>query len=222
MNNMNKLWLVVLMLSGLSGCTSVIIDELDNSVGADVTMKEDETIVVLGRRHAGDYETEVDLISCVGDSVASDGIKVIPESEFIDRLYPHFEPRTAPMHVAALGRLVDRAEISQIMDEYNIRHIVWIDGQTETTASSGSIGCTIGVGGAGCFGFGTFDRESEYEATIWDYGSRKMLGKISADASGTSYLPAVVVPIPIIARVQTGACKGMADQITSFLTAEDN
>jgi len=122
------------------------------------------------------------------------------------------------MKVTALKNLVQREEVAQVMEEFNIRHIVWIDGKTETVSSAGSIGCSIGAGGAGCFGFGTWDNESNYEATIWDYHQYKLLGKISADASGTSYMPAVLVPIPIIARVQTSACKGLADQLRAFFT----
>lgn len=202
-----------------TGCTSVTIDHYSSG---QVTVQEDEAVVVLGRRFASSYDTEVDLISCVGDTLAGgrSGLTVIPEQEFVDRLYPWFEPRTAPMRVGALQRLVRQEEVADAMKEYKIRHIVWIDGKTETTDSSGSIGCSIGAGGAGCFGFGTWDQESEYEASIWDYDTQKLLGKISTDAAGTSYMPAVVIPIPLIARVQANACKGMAEQLRAFFRPE--
>ena len=209
--------ITVLLLSLLgSGCTSVTIDQYRHQQTA--AMEQEDSVVVLGRRTASDYETEVDLISCVGDVLSNgkDGVNVIPEAQFVDQLYPWFEPRTAPMHVDALKRMVQREDISSIMDDFGIRYIVWVDGKTETTSSAGSIGCSIGVGGAGCFGFGTWDKESEYEATIWDYDTHELMGKISADAEGTSYMPAVVVPIPIIARVQTNACKGLASQLKEF------
>ena len=202
-----------------SACTSVVIDQYR---AADVTRDDSDAVVVLGRRYAANYDTEIDLITCVGEELHDDDdLRVIPEQEFVDRLYPWFEPRTAPLKVASLKKLVQREEIQAVMDTYNIRHIVWIDGQTETVSSAGSIGCSIGVGGAGCFGFGTWDNESNYEATIWDYEKYKLLGKISADATGTSYMPAVLVPIPIIARVQTSACHGLADQLRSFFSPED-
>ncbi len=40
--------------------------------------------------------------------------------------------------------------------------------------------------------------------------------KVSSSADGTSYMPAVVVPIPIIAPVQADACKAMAFQLNNF------
>jgi hypothetical protein len=40
---------------------------------------------------------------------------------------------------------------------------------------------------------------------------------VSADVSGTSYMPAFVVPIPLIARTQSAACSGLARQLSLFL-----
>ena len=42
-------------------------------------------------------------------------------------------------------------------------------------------------------------------------------GTVTADVSGTSFLPALVVPIPLIARTQTAACKGLAQQLRAFI-----
>jgi hypothetical protein len=219
----SNLLLAVATLSSLvltSGCTSVVIDQYRTG---DVSREDTDAVVVLGRRYAANYDTEIDLISCVGKELHNDdNLRVIPEQQFIDKLYPWFEPRTAPMKVTALKNLVQREEVAEVMEEYNIRHIVWIDGKTETVSSAGSIGCSIGVGGAGCFGFGTWDNESNYEATIWDYEKYKLLGKISADATGTSYMPAVLIPIPLIARVQNSACNGLADQLRVFFAPDQN
>lgn len=211
----------VIGCSVMTGCTSVTVDHYSQG---QFERDEGDAVVVLGRRYASNYETEIDLISCVGSNLSGgkSKIHVIPEQEFIDKLYPWFEPRTAPIHVSGLAKLVQREEVAQVMEDFKISHIVWIDGKTETTNSSGSIGCSIGVAGAGCFGFGTWDRESNYEATIWDYDTHKLIGKVSAEASGTSYMPAVIVPIPLIARVQTNACKGMADQLDNFFATSAN
>ena len=209
-----------LYLLVLSGCTTVVIDEYRETHSQ---LDSDRAVVVLGRRHSSDYETEPELIQCIGEVLTTGGsdIRVIPEREFLDSLYPWFEPRTAPMNMRRLNRLVERTDVANAIADYNIDYIVWVDGNTETTDSSGSIGCSIGTGGAGCFGFGTWDKESDYEASIWDYQQRRLSGKISAGATGTSYMPAVVVPIPLIARVQANACKGMGLQLRSFFRPEE-
>lgn len=218
---MLKPWLVTAaLLLFVQGCTSVTIDEYHAS--PDVAISHGERVVVLGRRHSSDYETEPELISCIGDILDDQNnvIQVIPERQFVDALYPWFEPRTAPMRVKDMNRLLTRKDIVDKINSYNIRYIIWVDGNTETTNSSGSIGCSVGAGGAGCFGFGTWDKESDYEASVWDYQELENLGQISADASGTSYMPAVVIPIPIIAQVQKNACKAMGLQLRNFLNPQ--
>jgi uncharacterized protein YraI len=98
--------------------------------------------------------------------------------------------------------------------------MIWIDGRTEDTNSSGSMTCGVGPTGAGCFGFGTWGTESEYEATIWNFGDGSEVGRMSAQTSGQSYMPAVVVPIPIIAPVQDTACESLGNQLLQYLSAE--
>ena len=56
---------------------------------------------------------------------------------------------------------------------------------------------------------------------LWDLEGLESAGTVSADVSGTSFLPALVIPIPLIARTQTKACKGLADQLKLFIVAEE-
>ena len=82
------------------------------------------------------------------------------------------------------------------------------------------MGCSIGPGGAGCFGFSSWDDESTYEAIVWDLSSFKEKGRVSVDSVGTSYVVGVVIPLPFIARVQNEACIGMGKQVKAFFDAE--
>lgn len=202
----------------LGGCTTVTVDQVKH---LPTELLPDESVVVIGRRSGSDYETEPELISCIGTALArgKNGINVIPEQDFVDRLYPWFEARTAPSHVRALQRLLSFEQIEQIIDDYNVHYIIWVDGNTEKTRSSGAISCGISAAGVSCFGFGSWDKTAEYEASIWDYRTKQLIGKVSSTADGTSYMPAIIIPIPIIAPVQTDACKGMAVQLRSFFQA---
>lgn len=203
----------------LSGCLSTtVIDEYRENT-SDTTLAEGETIVVLGRRNSASYETEFDFVECVGRYLDSSirGIEVIPEQSFVDSMYPYFETSKAPMDVKNLDTLIQIPEVAAKLNDFRIRYFVWIDGFTETTDSTGAISCTVAPSGAGCFGFASWDDEANYEAVIWDFKDLNLAGKISAESSGTSYLPAVIVPIPLLARVQANACSSMASQIRSFI-----
>lgn len=210
--------LIIFLL--LTACQSTTrIDEYRQ--GSTSIIGAEDTVVVLGRRHSSGHETEIDYVSCVGEALAggsTDGaINVIPEKEFIDAMYPYFETSTAPMDVKNLDHLIQNPAIAQKFAEFNLRFFIWIDGSTETTDKKGSISCAVGPGGGGCFGFATWDDEANYEASIWDFETLQLAGKISAETQGTSYLPAIIIPVPLLARVQACACKSMAQQIKSFL-----
>jgi hypothetical protein len=213
----------MLVLAGvftLTGCVTSTVDEMvfnepTEGIG-------DATVVILGRRHASDYETEPDFIQCVGKHISARdrSIEVMGELDFINALYPWFEPRTAPLRPEDIDRLMVQAPVAAKMAELKTEYMIWIDGSTVETNSAGSMTCGIGPGGAGCFGFGTWGNESNYEATIWDFTDRAEVGRVNTSTSGQSYMPAVVVPIPIIAPVQGTACDGIGDQLLEFLSSE--
>lgn len=209
---------LVIITTLFSACKSTTrIDEYRETPSA--SMASEDAVVVLGRRHSSGHETEIDFVSCVGNSLASstNPISVIPEKEFVDAMYPYFETSTAPMDVKNLDALVQNPAIAQKFRDFRLRFFIWIDGSTETTEKRGSISCAVGPGGGGCFGFASWEDEANYEASIWDFENLALSGKINAETQGTSYLPAIIVPIPMLARVQAGACKSMAEQIKTFL-----
>lgn len=212
--------LVATAASLLSACVTSTVDEMTYNVPLEGI--GDSSVVILGRRHASDYETEPDFIECVGDHIAArdKSIEVIGELEFINALYPWFEPRTAPLRAQDIERLMSQEPVAQKMAELKTEYMIWVDGSTVRRDSAGSMTCGIGPGGAGCFGFGTWSNDSNYEAVIWDFTDRAEVGRVNTSATGQSYMPAVVVPIPIIAPVQGTACDGIGDQLLEFLSSE--
>ncbi|WP_439101560.1 hypothetical protein [Congregibacter sp.] len=212
--------LLLLLSVSLMGCVTSTVDEM--VFNEPIEGIGDSTVVILGRRHASDYETEFDFIECIADHVVArdSSIEIIDEIEFINTLYPWFEPRTAPLRPADIDRLVQQEPVAQQLANLKLEYMIWVDGSTVQTNSAGSMTCGVGPGGAGCFGFGTWGNASDYEATIWDFTDKAEVGRLNASTSGQSYMPAVVVPIPIIAPVQGTACDGLGDQLLQFLSSE--
>ena len=210
------LWLLVMLLAG---CTTTTVDEFRQG---ETGIESHQSIVILGRRQGSTYETREEFVNCVGDRVArgTGAIRVIPEQEFVDSLFPWFEPRTAPLRTSDLQALMEEPLVAGKIQEYGVRYIVWLDGQTETTNRTGSISCAVGPGGGGCFGFGSWEDDSNFDARVWDVSSFANVGTISTDATGQSYVPAVVVPIPLIARVEANACSSLATQLQQFVNGD--
>jgi hypothetical protein len=144
-------------------------------------------------------------------------MNVLSEADFRDALFPWFEPRTAPAKTSDLPELMSTPALADRLSELGLRYLVWIDGSTVRTDSAGSMTCSITTAGGGCFGFLTWENDSSYEATIWNVRTGQAVGRVSTDAIGTSYIPAVVIPVPLIARVQNSACTSLSNQLKTFI-----
>ena len=205
-----------LLFATLGGCVTSTIQEVRES---PTGLNTEESIVVLGRRHKGGDATEDKFVDCVSERLAKgkDGLGIIGDDEFVDSLFPWFEPRTAPLKTSELPRMLSRPLLSDRLTEIGVRYMVWIEGSTERIDSAGSMTCSITATGAGCFGFLSWEDGASYEASIWDIKNAMSVGKISSDSSGTSFVPAVIVPLPFIARVQHSACNSLADQLKAFI-----
>ncbi|NJN52678.1 MAG: hypothetical protein HC809_13890 [Gammaproteobacteria bacterium] len=178
--------------------------------------------MVLGRHHKGGEDIEDNFVDCVSDNLngGSKKLAVIREDAFVDALFPWFEPRTAPLNTSDLPEIIAHPLLSERLDSIGVRYVVWVEGATQRTDSLGSMACSAGPTGAACFGFLSWEDDSFYEAAIWDIKSGAQVGKVSSDAVGTSYVPAVILPVPFLARVQNSACNSLAAQLKLFITNE--
>lgn len=205
----------------LAACTTTTVNE-HREVSHQLKLGDADRIVVLGRRHAGHYETEPDFIRCIGQRLAGlEAVEVMDEKTFIDSFYPWFEPRTAPLKLERLELVLRDPLLAGKVHELGVRYMIWVDGNTETTDSSGSISCAVAPGAGGCFGFASWDKTSNYEAVIWDVKDFTDKGRVRVDAEGSSYLLAIGAPIPFIARVQGEACQGIGNQLRTFFAGGD-
>jgi len=217
-----KLTSSVFMLWMVTACTTINVDQV--RLRDNIDLKEGDAMVVLGRHQTAEIQTESSLVSCIGNRLArgTGDTRVIPESEFVDAFYPWFEARTAPLRPEKLRKVLDQPLVAEKIKAMKIRYFVWVEGSTERTDSAGSMTCSIGPGGGGCFGFGTWEDTSDYETTVWDLETLSEVGRVSTEAVGTSYMPAFVIPIPLLAQVEGDACQGMGKQLVRFFSKDTN
>lgn len=208
--------IALLSVTALAGC---VTSRIELSREAATGLAPDEAMVILGRASYNDHQTEKSFTDCIVNILASgpNPVRVIPEKEFKDNLYPWFEPRTAPTSADELGRLFAQPGVQEQIDASKVRYLAWIEGDTVTVDSGGSMSCTISTFGGGCFGLSYWEQDASYEASIWDLRNLTAAGEISAEANGTSYLAGLIFPIPILARPGNAACKGLARQLREFI-----
>jgi hypothetical protein len=212
--------MAVFLAAAASGCVTASVE---NSRETKTGMLEGESVVVLAKSYHQGNETEAYYLRCVEKTLGSGSgsLNVIPNQQFIDNLFPWFEPRTAPANIKGLAQLMERPGVPEAMKRMGVRYIVWLDGETERVTQGGSLSCAAGPGGGGCFGFAWWQDDADYEASIWDLDDSASAGTVTADYSGTSFLPALVVPIPLIARIKSKACSGLAKQLKLFLVSDE-
>ncbi len=199
-----------------SGCVTTRVEEYFTQ---QPIMDSDDVVVILTNRQDALVETEKSFSSCVHSALASRGAgdRVIPEQDFRDALFPWFESRLAPNKPEALPQMMKNPRIAERIEAMNVRYLVWIHGESERSNQQGAMSCSISTAGGGCVGLVSWDNDSNYEASIWDLREGESMGIISSEAAGTTVIPAIGLPIPLIARTQTASCKGLADQLSTML-----
>ncbi len=199
----------------LQGCMSARVDE---SRELQTQITREEAIVILAKPQIEGAAAEDRFMDCMSASLArgKDSIRVQDNNLFVDRMFPWFEPGTAPTRPEGVAAILAQPGASEVFADTGVRYVVWLDGSTRKTDGGGSLACGAAPGAAGCIGFGWWEKESAYEATIWDIKQAKTAGSVGANVTGTSAIIGAVVPLPFIARVEATACDRMATQLRSF------
>jgi hypothetical protein len=208
----------LLCLSALiTGCMTTRVEETKDSATG---LKADESVVIIASSYHTTDPAEDAFMECVIKRVQSGRgkLKVHPAAELRDAVFPWLEPRTAPQKVADLPKLLERPGINERISARSIRYLIWIKGDTERTNSGGSLSCAAGPTGGACFGLAWWENLSAYEATVWDLDDGVKSGMVSTSVNGTSVIPALIVPLPFIARTRSAACKGMSNQLKNFVS----
>jgi hypothetical protein len=204
----------------LTGCMQSRVEE---SREMPTHIAKGEAVVILAKPQVEGAGAEDGFMDCVGDELkgGKSSIVVHDNNQFVDKMFPWFEPGTAPAKPEAVAALLSKPGVGEKVAQTGVRYVVWLDGSTQKTDGGGSIACGAAPGAAGCIGFGWWEKESAYEATVWDLKQARSAGSVGTNVTGTSAIIGAVVPLPFIARVQSAACDRMAAQLRTFFTEGD-
>jgi len=217
MNNPILLIIFFFITTFISSCTT---SRLEQQVNLPLNLNKGESIAVISNSYHSGNQTEYDFIQCVNKSLSKkqDYFNLIQTEYFQNMLYPWLEPRTAPQTPEDLPEFLSRDLVRGTLETHNVKYLINISGETKTNSSSGALSCAAGPGGGGCFGLAWWDDTSSYSASVWDIAQQSSVGSVSATVSGTSVIPALIIPIPIIARTKSSACDGLVKQLLNFLS----
>ena len=77
----------------------------------------------------------------------------------------------------------------------------------------GGILCGAGYGGGGCLGFAWQDETTALSATLWSLADVNIVHREEAKAEGTSVVPALILPVPILAHTRQSACNELGSRV---------
>ena len=204
--------LLMLLATFITSCVTTNFEQIrEGSTG----LEENESIVILGRRDSLGYEAQASLIGCLTKNTKH--IRIISQKEFVDMMFPWFEPRVAPRDLNELKALISQPAIRERIEKANLRYLIWADGSNNNLDSKGTMSCAVSPVGGFCFGFLFWQQDANYEITVWNLNTLTLAGKMRSDSVGTSAMLGVVLPIPLVAPTARSSCRVMAKKITQFV-----
>lgn len=212
---------IALVAGIVTGCG--VTSRVEPYKQGSAVIQQGEHVVVLARKQHANHEAEADFVQCISTALSKGDkpIEVHASKEFEDKMYPWFEPSTAPLTTDDLSHLFERPGVLDQVRGTGVRYVVWLDGSTDRVASGGGISCAAGIGGAGCMGLAWWEDDSRYDATVWDIRELQSEGTIHADVKGRSVMPAIIIPLPFISHPQAHACRDLTKQLKQFLTTPE-
>jgi hypothetical protein len=144
---------------------------------------------------------------CLGERLRP-AIAVVDDETLRARLFPWFEPSTRPADAAGLLDFLGEPALRASLDAIGVRYVVLFVGGTTTNFDKGGILC-----GNVCFGFSWGTRSSSFTAIVLDAREGVLAGDRQARRSADVYMPAFILPIPLIAATESKACDALAADV---------
>jgi len=219
---MTRVIILLVTVFWINGCASPIVKGIffpnalpPGASSSSFVMAKGEALVVLGAASIGADDSWP--AACVRDSVASadSNYRVMTGAEFRDAMFPWFETNSIETAIAELKTM---PQLAPHIQRIGVRYVIAVGGSTMASEKKGLMLCGAGHGGGGCLGFLAWQRTSDLSAFVWDLKHGMQVAAIAAKITGANLLPAVGLPLPLIAPTETAACNELSTHLARFVT----
>ena len=169
------------------------------------------------------YTDNVAPMNCVGNRLRGyqPPIEVVTMDNALRlEFFPWLEPSTGPKTSEALRAWIDDPAIRDKMHELGVRHLLAFQGGTSTNVPGGGILCGASMGGGGCLGFAWGSHVSAFTASLFDLQAQGAPKELSSQQTSSVYIPAFVLPIPLMAPTEAAACEKLARDLHEVISRE--
>jgi hypothetical protein len=150
--------------------------------------------------------------TCLGERLQP-ALEVLERDALRQRLYPWLERSVAPSNAAALLDFFGEPALNATLEAMGVRHVVLFGGGTSTRFDKGGMLC----GGGGCLGFSWGTRDSSFSAIVLDIQQGTTAGDPQSRKTVDIYMPALIIPIPLIGATENEACEALATQVRGLV-----
>ena len=181
----------------------------------EVELEPGETLAIVNASPA----TLDDVVQCVEHALHKEApdLTFVSSSVFRDRLFPWFEPATAPDSVEELTEVLGNLPVRQRMQEFALRYVIAVSGDTDENTDTWG-GCFGGYAGAGCVGGLLLNKKTDLAATILDVRYLRQVSELAASGSGSSQAGMIViVPYVTVSSTESSTCRVLAERIVEVL-----
>ncbi len=164
-------------------------------------------------------QEDKDLARCLQKELKKDlpYLKIIPEDQFRNALFPWFEYRTAPKDATELSALLNKTLVREHIERLGVDILVYVNGETIQGQLDGPGLCGGGYGGVGCLGYLSAERKTHMATTVLNLKDATTIGSTDIHFHGSVEVPMLIIPIPIPAFTQSAACNETAKLISDCL-----
>jgi hypothetical protein len=135
-------------------------------------------------------------------------------------LFPWLERATLPNRIGGWLDLARNSDVANLSATLGVRYWLLWNVSDSHAPSHGGILCGAGPGGGGCFGLTWMERKSNYQGVLIDVQRARIVEYPVANVTGTTTIPAFILPVPMVAPTHALACRDMAGTIAAAIRAE--
>lgn len=162
------------------------------------------------------YTDNNSAMECVGNRLRSyhPPVGVVAMDDVIRlEFFPWLEPSTGPKTTDDFRSWFSHPAIQDKMRDLGIRYLLSLQGGTKTEIPGGGILCGASMGGGGCLGFAWGTHESAFSASLFDLQDQAEPKELTSRESSGVYVPAFILPIPLLAPTESVACERLAHDL---------
>ncbi len=137
----------------------------------------------------------IDLFRCATAALHAKypQVRLVPQAEFVKRVFPDLEPGIAPTSPESLKLLADNDTWKERSAPLNVRYFVYGATENDIETLFEMFGCVGAATGGLCGGGAEWKKQSTYQALVVDNKKRRDAA-VAGTASGTSW-NAIVLPL---------------------------